>query len=256
MEYFNEQEKLLLLEANLTLATIADGLDCLKNADTYKKGLYYQAFFSLSIGIERIIKLIIIDKYRIENQGEFPSNKIIRNYGHELYKMVKEYDPKLLENKIYNKVIIFLDNFAKKTRYYNLDILTGKQVEFLNPLSNWNEIEKEILEEYNVKIKPIANKKILANLINQTFDIMYLNNSLQTVNSGMGILEEFETRETFQEYNVLVCYKIIKSLIGILIQNEREFHLYPYLWEIFDFFSGNSTDYEIRKKSMWLDIVK
>lgn len=80
MEYFSEDEKFLLLEANLTLATIADGLDCLKNANVYQKGIFYQAFFSLSIGIERLLKLIIIDKHRIENQGRFPSNKVIRNY--------------------------------------------------------------------------------------------------------------------------------------------------------------------------------
>ena len=80
MEYFSEDEKFLLLEANLTLATIADGLDCLKNANGYQKGIFYQAFFSLSIGIERLLKLIIIDKHRIENQGRFPSNKVIRDY--------------------------------------------------------------------------------------------------------------------------------------------------------------------------------
>lgn len=80
MEYFSEDEKFLLLEANLTLATIADGLDCLKDANGYQKGIFYQAFFSLSIGIERVLKLIIIDKHRIENQGRFSSNKLIRDY--------------------------------------------------------------------------------------------------------------------------------------------------------------------------------
>lgn len=49
MKYFSEDEKFLLLESNLTLATIADGLDCLKNANGYQKGIFYQAFFSLSI---------------------------------------------------------------------------------------------------------------------------------------------------------------------------------------------------------------
>lgn len=90
MEYFKDEEKLLLLEANLTLATIADGLHCLKRANMYQKGLYYQAFFSLSIGIERILKLIVIDKYRSETDEKFPNNKVIKNYAHHIYQMVDE----------------------------------------------------------------------------------------------------------------------------------------------------------------------
>ena len=71
MENFNEKEKLLFLESNLTLTSLADGLDCLRYASTYYKGLYYQAFFSLAIGIERLLKLIFINKYRIDSGGKF-----------------------------------------------------------------------------------------------------------------------------------------------------------------------------------------
>lgn len=256
MEYFNENEKMLLLEANLALATLADGLDTLKNANMYQKGLYYQAFFSLSIGIERILKLIIIEKYRIENEGRMPDNKLIKDKGHHLYKMIEEITPELLKDKINNKVINFLDIFAQKTRYYNLDILTGKQYKFIHPIQEWNKIEEEIIEEYNVKIKQISNKEILTTLMNQCYDVMYLDNSLQTINSSMDIIQELEKRKTMQEYDVLVLYKIIKKLIGILSQLEKENNLYPYLWELFDFFRGNHTDKEIREKEMWMDIIK
>lgn len=92
--------------------------------------------------------------------------------------------------------------------------------------------------------------------MNQYCDVMYLDNSLETISSSIGMLEEFEKREILQEYDVLVCYKIIKYLVNILVLQEIEYNLYPYIWEVFDFFCGNSTDYEIRKKDMWMDIIK
>ena len=170
--------------------------------------------------------------------------------------MVTEVAPQLLEDKIFNKVVKFFDSFAQKTRYYNLDTLTGKKSTWLSPLQEWDSIEKEIIKEYNAKTKQISNKNILANFMDQYCDVMYLDNSLETISSSIGMLEEFEKRETLQEYDVLVCYKIIKCLVNILVLQEREYNLYPYLWEVFDFFSGNSTDYEIRKKDMWMDIIK
>lgn len=256
MEYFDEDEKFLILEANLALTTIANGLDCLKHSNIYKKGLFYQAFFSLSIGIERLLKLVIIDKYRIENQGRFPNNKVMKDYGHHLYKMVNNVNPQLLNDKIFDKVVKFFDDFAQKTRYYNLDTLTGKKSNELNPIQEWDIIEKNIIKEYNVKIQQIQNKDILTNFMNQYYDVMYLDDSLETISSGIGILEELEKRQTLQEYDTLVCYKIIQSLVNVLVLQERKYNLYPYLWEIFDFFCGNSTDYEIRKKDMWMDIIK
>lgn len=59
-----------------------------------------------------------------------------------------------------------------------------------------------------------------------------------------------------QEYNVLVFYKIIKQLLDKLCQIERMHHLYPYLWEVFEFFNGKRTDYEIRKIDEWLNIIQ
>ena len=60
MEEFNQAEKLLLIEGSLSAYALANGLDCLRRANVYEKGMYYQSFFSLSIGIERLLKLIII----------------------------------------------------------------------------------------------------------------------------------------------------------------------------------------------------
>lgn len=53
---FTEKERILANEAALTASLLGNGLNSLRRADMYNKGLYYQAFFSLSIGIERLLK--------------------------------------------------------------------------------------------------------------------------------------------------------------------------------------------------------
>ena len=129
MEEFSKEERLLLIEGSLTAFSLAEGLDCLRKANVYEKGLYYQAFFSLSIGIERLLKLIIIYDYRVKNNGKFPENKEIKTKGHDLHEMFNIVVPSILENNIYNSTISFLSDFAKTTRYYNLDVLTGKEIQ-------------------------------------------------------------------------------------------------------------------------------
>ena len=57
---FSGKELNLSNEASLTASLLGNGLNALRKADLYNKGLYYQAFFSLSIGIERLLKIIVI----------------------------------------------------------------------------------------------------------------------------------------------------------------------------------------------------
>ena len=225
MEMFNQQEKLLLLEGALTSACLAEGLECLKHANIYNKGMYYQAFMALATGVERLLKLLIIYEYKISNNDNLPDNKFLKQKGHNLYDMFKSVAPHILEDELNNKIIKFLSNFAMTTRYYNLDVLTGKDIKLLNPLQEWNSIETKILEVYAVK-----NKK--------------LNNA--------DVITDCETREERQEYGVVVFYKIIKSLVYKLTRLEMDNNLFPCLREFFINFRGNFTDSEIRKKKSWI----
>lgn len=255
MEDFKIEEKLLLIEGSLASTILAEGLNCLRKADIYQKGMYYQAFFSLSIGIERLLKLIIIYDYRAKNSGKMPENRVIKEKGHNLYEMINIVAPKILENDL-NKIIIrFLSEFAKYSRYYNLDTITGKSIQKINPLEEWNIIEKMILKEYKAKIKEIQNKKKFASYINQTSDILYLSMNLNQITDTLDIINEVEKRDIVQGYNVLVFYKIIRSLVYILTDYELQNNFFPNLREFFKYFKGNYTDGEIRRKKNWKNII-
>lgn len=255
MEEFNQEEKLLLIEGSLSAYALANGLDCLRRANVYEKGMYYQSFFSLSIGIERLLKLIIIYEYRIENDGKFPDNKVIKQKGHDLYEMISTIKPKLLENELYKSTIKFLSEFAQNTRYYNLNVLTGREMHNLNPIEEWNNIEKMILKEYNVKIENTPNKEEMVNKINQISDILFLDMNLNLVNKAEYIVNEMERRNIIQGYDVLVFYKIIRSLVETLTEYELKNNLFPYLREYFIYFRADYTDGEIRRKKSWRNIT-
>ena len=53
-------------------------------ANYTQNGLYTQAFFALSIGLERVAKLVIIEDYAIDNKGRFPDNNILKNIKHDI----------------------------------------------------------------------------------------------------------------------------------------------------------------------------
>ena len=72
-------------EASLVSQLIGSGATALGRAG-YADGFgeYYTAFFGLSIGIERLAKLILIADYAIEHGGALPGQEAVRKFGHKV----------------------------------------------------------------------------------------------------------------------------------------------------------------------------
>ena len=113
-----------------------------------------------------------------------------------------------------------------------------------------------ILKEYNVKIENTPNKEEMVNKINQISDILFLDMNLNLVNNAEYIVDEIERRHIIQGYDVLVFYKIIRSLVETLTEYELKNNLFPYLREYFIYFRADYTDGEIRRKKSWRNITK
>lgn len=77
------------------------------------------------------MKLIIIQNYRGINNS-FPSNGILKNFGHDLVELyetinnLESNDGTIVDDELSKWILRFLSEFAKTTRYYNLDTLTGR----------------------------------------------------------------------------------------------------------------------------------
>lgn len=119
-------------EASLAAEQMGTGVTVLAKANYAHHAHYPQAFFALSIGIERAAKLALLLEHAIQNGGRFPANRQLRDYGHNLKSLlgdvaqinVGEY--RLPATSIHNAILETLSEFAMNiTRYYNLDYVTN-----------------------------------------------------------------------------------------------------------------------------------
>lgn len=76
---------LLQQEGFLAQACLCNGLTALRQANLGdSKGRFYSAFFELSIGLERVLKLVLILDHMARQQLQPPDTKTVKNYGHKL----------------------------------------------------------------------------------------------------------------------------------------------------------------------------
>jgi hypothetical protein len=124
-------------EAALAAEHLGAGATILGKANYAHHAHYGQAFFSLSTGFERAAKLAFVVDHALTNAGVFPTNKEVRDYGHNLARLLDQADAiaerrnltgnsRLPRTEIHAGIISVLTDFANNvTRYYNLDFITG-----------------------------------------------------------------------------------------------------------------------------------
>jgi len=123
----------LLNEAALAAEAVAFGATVLGRANYAQKGYYAQAFFSLSVGLERCGKLALALDHALDSGGSFPSKKTLMTYGHDLGKLLAKADATAKKwgfpaqrpaTAIHDGIVSTLSNFATNvTRYYNLEFI-------------------------------------------------------------------------------------------------------------------------------------
>ena len=78
----------MIKEAQFTCEMLCSGYSQIRKANYAKKGIYFQAFTSLSTGFERICKLCYILIYAIKNNSQFPDKTKIKSiFGHDILKI-------------------------------------------------------------------------------------------------------------------------------------------------------------------------
>ena len=135
---FNIPEwKALHREASLVSQLIGSGATALGRASCGSGfGDYYTAFFGLSIGIERLAKLILVADHAMDNRGTLPGKTVVRKYGHNIKQLIDMVDQIAKKRKISvpylapadpicSAVINCLDAFsdASKGRYANFEVI-------------------------------------------------------------------------------------------------------------------------------------
>ncbi len=157
---FSKTFFLLEQEALLAQACFCNGLTALRRANLgNQKGLYYSAFFELSIALERMMKLTLIVDHMAANDLTPPGFQDIKRYGHKLVPLFASIKrvcearglsalDQFAEGSIPFRLLTFLGGFADADgRYANINSLTAHAPRTVpDPLATWGALAKAIVE--------------------------------------------------------------------------------------------------------------
>lgn len=143
--------ELLLLEAALASDSIGHGLTALRAYDFADKGRFFSALFSLSVGIERLLKIIVL-MVAAQESGRFPNDQRLKAAGHDIEALLRfatkrndslglAVDRAKVDDPLCATIIGRLTAFAKYARYFNLDAMVGRnRPDDEEPLAAWDRL--------------------------------------------------------------------------------------------------------------------
>jgi hypothetical protein len=270
MAFLNPTFLALLKEAQFTKELLGAGATQIRLANYGSKGIYFQAFTSLSTGLERIGKLCLMVDHYIETGGSFPDFNYLKNeIGHKLVLLYERsqvvvarqsislrYLPNL-SDPVHTAMLKVLHDFAEGDRYSNVNILVGSR-RTNDPVAAWfNEVD---LALFNTRVthrrrQTIANNATIVNQLMSPHTFV-----LHTSETGTEItdLEEASSRtgmyEAVAPYRQLYTLQIIRywvellTELGYMAQSLGKEDI-PFFGELFAAF--NNEDAYMRTRKTW-----
>lgn len=224
-------------EAQLAAEQIAAGVTVIGRANHAQTGLYSQAFFGLSVGLERLGKLIIITDHAINNSGGFPTNSDLRRIGHDLLKILprceaigniadpkRAYAPRPVD-PIHQGIEQTLSEFASKTRYYNLNHITGVAGQQTDPIAMWWQmVGMPICERHysdRERKKDTANALVVDQMLGDNSIVIHHGEDGTEINNVGDLVARAGATTIVQKYGRLYTLQIVRWLASILSELSR-----------------------------------
>lgn len=271
---FSPKFIVLQREAGISAQLLASGATILGKASATQHGLYNQAFFNLSIGFERAAKLVFIIDYAIEHAGQFPSDAVLRSFGHGILQLLQQANSVsqrrrngaehsvLPATSIHLGIIQTLDDFARSTRYYNLDFLAqGAHASLADPLEAWfNNVGQPILHMYYRPQNRANDQELAMRLQSDMGDFTLIRNQTETgheINSVEASFMHARQTKVIQKYGQFYTLQIIRffaflfSDLGFIAQQRRMPDI-PYMGDFFRIFYNQ--DSYLKRRSTWVII--
>lgn len=241
-DFLTHTDRLLVNEAGLASTCIGQGLTILRKANFVNKWNYYQAFFLLTIGIERLLKIIVITKYRVDNNNNFPKDAYLKKLGHNIKNLIcivekyrlNEDDSELITDEIQINIIDFFTDFAKVSRYYNIDALTGSGIQN-DPLLEWKKIQKKIKIRESLISEPLP--KGFIDFVNSFAVFIQYDEEGNLITGAEDFYHDSSILDKLQGYTIFHIWKIIQILVDNLRFLEYRHNLFPVLREFFPYFA-------------------
>lgn len=253
---------LLTREASLAAMSMGVGLTHIGQYNHAQTGYFHSGIFSLCVGLERVMKIILIYDHRLTHGGNFPDNDELKGHGHRISTLLqKTKEISLRHNLDVNEaevndaiqvpIVQFLTDFATSARYYNLDTLTGRNHQNLEPLARWNnEICSIIVQRhYKPSRRRQAEIALVGELLGSFAHIRHTSDSGAQITHAASAVSESALIDTKQRYSRLYLLAQVKYVCNVLRQLEYKGNFYPCLREFFPVFTGGNRKDDLKKKS-------
>ncbi len=239
----SEQQERLYDEILFTKWLLGHGLTYLRKACFTDKGIYFDSFNSLSLGLERLCKICIILDY-IKREGKYPESNYITKFGHNLEKLIIKLESisinKCEFTKLHRLIISHLSKFAdSKGRYSNINFITNGATQ--DPIDEWSKIDQYIIEHsltsYDKKRCKKSEKHYQFGNTIPTIALGYESDKRKNINSSDDFFHQYAKFELVSGYRVLFLIQIIQKLFNVLEGINTNLPKELYLWELDRVFS-------------------
>lgn len=244
---FDKKFSLLAQEAHLAKNTLLSGFDLLLKANFFqdKDGYFYSAFFHISIGMERILKLAVVTDYMLSNNYQTPTIKQMKkNFSHDINTLYGEslnmmplyrHPNAIVQFRTNNDdaLIDFFTEYGSGSRYFNLNEVCEAKMD-RSPLEKWRDLSSSIYEEYT---PPKIRQKSALNLMykmDRTGSSNGFTSHVDEYGHPMTTFDCFHRQYVIKKSAPLIIWRLIQVLRPIYFLLEAMAH--------------KATDYEIENK--------
>lgn len=257
--------KALNREASLVRQIIGSGATALGRA-SYGSGFgeYYAAFFGLSMGVERLAKLVLVADFAMDNGGRLPDQTVVRKYGHMLKSLVAQVNCIAVkhgitvphigpDDPICAAIIECLDAFAdaSRGRYANFAAIGNPSFDPANEPVNkwWSEVVDPILTKHYRGTKAEAGVKqraVLANAMIGGFTrVLFTDENGQMMSDVSTASERTGQTKWAQKYGRFYALCVVRWLSHIFSELVREASYKRRIGSLFghyEFFTSYTVD--------------
>lgn len=264
----NPEHRAMIRESQLAAGQIAAGATALAKANHACTAYYHQAFFGLSIGMERVCKQILIADYAIRQGGRFPPFSEVKKFGHKLVDLIEACDevgkrfatershPNRPASAIHQAILGVLGEFADGTRYYNLDFLTSSSKKAEDPVAAWwRRVGLPICERHysaRAQVRDAQQAQLLAAMLQ---DGVMIHHTSET-GEHIGDFETFASMagptRVVQRYGKMYALQIVRWLqcltfeLAMTSGYEKQIPGLFCFHEPYSIFSGTDADFRTR----------
>lgn len=252
-----DTKNLLAKEAALSSMNLGVGLTFIRRYDFTSLGFIYQSFFSLSVGLERIMKLILLYEY-IYVHNSYPDFKYLKSKSHrltdlwtEVRKLVAKYSCSkyfdyLDSDPIFSIIIQNLSDFATQNRYFHLNELSGNN-QTQDPVRRWDKEVNSIIVQRH--FEPNLPKNIVLQKIAEImtdFTLVRQHDENDNEINGYSELTKASIQiDTKQKYGMFYVFCVIKALCHLQDSQNQISRTDIHLEEFFTVFRA---DYNYAKR--------